>query len=202
MLQDGRSIGVLLFYLETGSFADQIVGRIERTVENVAVALRGFKHERRRRRAERLTRRPSDVFKALGATNTAILRARNAEEMFQQVCADLDTKAYRRNVRKSAAWRARGNTGRHDYRFDFFPAFLLFFAVLFDARVLVAPFFFFFATAVAISRLVIGTLSDESGESTRVDFLATDFFAMISLLIADDKNALAKRQAGRLDVNA
>jgi hypothetical protein len=45
MRQDGRGIGVLLFYLaETGSFTDQIVGLIERAVENVAVALRGFKH--------------------------------------------------------------------------------------------------------------------------------------------------------------
>jgi hypothetical protein len=75
----------------------------------------------------------------------------------------------------------KGNTGRHDYRF---PAFLLFFAVFFDARFLVAPFLFFFATAVAISRLVIGSLSDESGESPRVDFLATDFFAMISLSLS------------------
>jgi hypothetical protein len=52
--------------------------------------------------------------------------------------------------------------GKADYRFDFFPAFLLLFTDFFDARFLVAPFLFFFATAVAISRLVIGTLSDDS----------------------------------------
>ena len=85
--KDGRSIGVFLFYLsETGSLTDQIVALIERMVENVAFALRGFEHEQRRQRAERLTRRASDMFKALSSTNTAILRARNAEEMFQEVC--------------------------------------------------------------------------------------------------------------------
>jgi diguanylate cyclase (GGDEF)-like protein len=87
ILKDGRSIGVFLFYLaETGSLTDQIVGLMERMVENVAFALRGFEQEQQRQRAERVTRRVSDMFKALSATNTAILRARNVEEMFQQVC--------------------------------------------------------------------------------------------------------------------
>ena len=87
ILKDGRSIGVFLFYLaETGSLTDQIVGLMERMVENVAFALRGFEQEQQRKQAERVSRRASDMFKALSATNTAILRARNAEEMFQQVC--------------------------------------------------------------------------------------------------------------------
>ena len=87
ILKDGRSIGVFLFYLaETGSLTDQIVGLMERMVENVAFALRGFEQEQQRKQAERVSRRVSDMFKALSATNTAILRARNAEEMFQQVC--------------------------------------------------------------------------------------------------------------------
>jgi diguanylate cyclase (GGDEF)-like protein len=87
ILKDGRSIGVFLFYLaETGSLTDQIVGLMERMVENVAFALRGFEQEHQRKQAERASRRVSDMFKALSATNTAILRARNAEEMFQQVC--------------------------------------------------------------------------------------------------------------------
>ena len=87
ILKDGRSIGVFLFYLaETGSLTDQIVGLMERMVENVVFALRGFEQEQQRKQAERVSRRASDMFKALSATNTAILRARNAEEMFQQVC--------------------------------------------------------------------------------------------------------------------
>jgi diguanylate cyclase (GGDEF)-like protein len=87
ILKAGRSIGVFLFYLaETGSLTDQIVGLMERMVENVAFALRGFDQEQHRKQAERVTRRVSDMFKALSATNTAILRARNVEEMFQQVC--------------------------------------------------------------------------------------------------------------------
>jgi diguanylate cyclase (GGDEF)-like protein len=87
LLKDGRSIGVFLFYLaETGALTDQIVGLIERMVENVAFSLRGFELEQQRKQAERASRRVRDMFKALSATNTAILRARNAEEMFQQVC--------------------------------------------------------------------------------------------------------------------
>jgi diguanylate cyclase (GGDEF)-like protein len=87
ILKDARSIGVFLFYLaETGSLTDQIVGVMERMVENVAFALRGFEQEQQRKQAERANRRVSDMFQALSATNTAILRARNAKEMLQQVC--------------------------------------------------------------------------------------------------------------------
>lgn len=87
MLKHGRSIGVFLFYLaETGSLTDQIIALMERMVDNVAFALRGFEQGRQRQRAERVAARMSDMFKALSATNTAILRARNAQEMFQQVC--------------------------------------------------------------------------------------------------------------------
>ena len=87
LMKDGRSVGVFLFYLaETGSLTKQIVSLLERMVENVAFALRGFDREQQRKVAERQSRRVTDMFKALSATNTAILRARNAEEMFQQVC--------------------------------------------------------------------------------------------------------------------
>jgi hypothetical protein len=58
-------------------------------------------------------------------------------------------------------------------RFDFVPAFLLLTACL-DARFFAALFVFFLATVRMISRLVIGTLV-----SLWVDFLATDFFAMV-----------------------
>jgi diguanylate cyclase (GGDEF)-like protein len=87
LMKDGRSVGVFVFYLaEPDSLTEQIVSLLERMVENVAYALRGFDREQQRKAAERQSRRVTDMFKALSATNTAILRARNAEEMFQQVC--------------------------------------------------------------------------------------------------------------------
>ena len=62
----------------------------------------------------------------------------------------------------------------HDYGFDFFLVFKVFFAlflVVFNAeRSLAAIFFFFLATAFVISCIVIGTLG-----SLRVDFRTTDF---------------------------
>jgi hypothetical protein len=53
----------------------------------------------------------------------------------------------------------------------FFPDF---FAAFFIARFLAAPFVFLFATALAISPVVMGVLSDASRESSE-----TEFFAMI-----------------------
>jgi hypothetical protein len=45
------------------------------------------------------------------------------------------------------------------------------FLVIFSTGRLKALFFFLFATAAAISRLVIGTLSEDSGELLRCDFI-------------------------------
>jgi GAF domain-containing protein len=54
ILRDGRSIGVFLFFLaEAGSLTDQIVGLLERMVENVSFALHNFEREKERKRAER-----------------------------------------------------------------------------------------------------------------------------------------------------
>jgi hypothetical protein len=64
--------------------------------------------------------------------------------------------------------------------------FAAFFAAGFIARFLVAPFVFFFATAVAISSIVIGVLSDASRESSE-----TDFFAMILSLLLRAKYSFA-----------
>jgi diguanylate cyclase (GGDEF)-like protein len=87
ILKDGRSIGVFLFFLaEAGSLTDPIVGLMERMVENVSFALRGFEQVKEHEQAERATRRMSHMFAALSGTNTSILRARNVEEMFQNVC--------------------------------------------------------------------------------------------------------------------
>ena len=87
ILKDGRSIGVFLFFLvEAGSLTDPIVGLMERMVENVSFALRGFEQVKEHKQAERATRRMSHMFAALSGTNTSILRARNVGEMFQNVC--------------------------------------------------------------------------------------------------------------------
>lgn len=87
ILKDGRSIGVFLFFLnEAGSLTDQIVGLMERMVENVSFALRNFERENARKQAERANRHVSHMFAALSSTNTAILRARSQDEMFRLVC--------------------------------------------------------------------------------------------------------------------
>jgi diguanylate cyclase (GGDEF)-like protein len=87
ILKNGASIGVFLFFLvEAGSLTDEIVSLMERMVENVSFALRNFEQDRERKVAERSSRRMSHMFAALSGTNTAILRARNVEEMFQSVC--------------------------------------------------------------------------------------------------------------------
>jgi diguanylate cyclase (GGDEF)-like protein len=87
VLKDGLSIGVFLFFLtEAGSLTDQIVGLMERMVENVSFALRNFERENERKLAERANRHVSHMFAALSSTNTAILRAGSLEEMFRLVC--------------------------------------------------------------------------------------------------------------------
>jgi diguanylate cyclase (GGDEF)-like protein len=87
ILQDGRSIGVFMFFLaDAGALREEIVTLLERMVENVSFALGNFKLADEQRKAERANRRMSDMFAALSATNTAILRARSADEMFQLVC--------------------------------------------------------------------------------------------------------------------
>jgi GAF domain-containing protein len=87
ILSNGSSIGVFLFYLdEAGSLTGEIVGLMERMVENVSFALRNFERDRERKQAEQENRRVSDMFAALSATNTAILRAQTEDEMFRLVC--------------------------------------------------------------------------------------------------------------------
>jgi diguanylate cyclase (GGDEF)-like protein len=76
----------LFFLVEAGSLTDPIVGLMERMVENVSFALRGFEQVKEQKQAERANRRMSHMFAALSGTNTSILRARDVEEMFQNVC--------------------------------------------------------------------------------------------------------------------
>jgi diguanylate cyclase (GGDEF)-like protein len=90
ILRTGTSIGVFLFlFAEPRSLTDKMVGLIERMVENVSFALGLFEREQERKFAERSNRRLTDMFAALSSTNTAILRASTAEEMFRLVCASV-----------------------------------------------------------------------------------------------------------------
>lgn len=87
ILRNGSPIGVFLFFLERpGSLTKQIVGLIERMVENVSFALDNFEREKGQKRAERANERMARMFAALSATNEAILRSRSVDEMFRLVC--------------------------------------------------------------------------------------------------------------------
>ena len=87
LLRNGRSVGVFLFMLkEANALSDEVVGLLERMVANVSFALDVFERDQQRARAERANRRLTDMFAALSATNTAILRASGRKEMFQLVC--------------------------------------------------------------------------------------------------------------------
>ena len=87
LLRNGRSVGVFLFMLnEANAITDEVVGLLERMVANVSFALDVFERDHQRARAERANRRLTDMFAALSATNTAILRASGRKEMFQLVC--------------------------------------------------------------------------------------------------------------------
>jgi diguanylate cyclase (GGDEF)-like protein len=86
ILRQGSSIGVFYFCLDRpGAITDQIVGLLERMVENVSFALDNFEKERERKNAERVNQRLGRVFAALSATNEAILRSSTADEMLQKV---------------------------------------------------------------------------------------------------------------------
>jgi diguanylate cyclase (GGDEF)-like protein len=87
ILREGKSVGVFLFLIqEAFSLTDDVVGLIEKMVENVSFALANFERDEERKAAERLVRRSSDMFAALSATNSAILQASNADEMLHMAC--------------------------------------------------------------------------------------------------------------------
>lgn len=92
ILRDGKSVGVFLFLLEeANSLDDAAIGLLERMVENVSFALKNFERARESKAAARANRRVTDMFAALSATNTAILRAKSAQEMFRSVCESVAT---------------------------------------------------------------------------------------------------------------
>jgi GAF domain-containing protein len=87
ILRAGKSIGVFLLVVrEAGSLGEEVVSLLERMAENVSFAIGGFERERERKAGERALRRSSDMFAALSATNSAILQARDQDEMLRLVC--------------------------------------------------------------------------------------------------------------------
>lgn len=87
ILRNASSVGVFVFWLKTsGSLTPDVLGVLERMVENVSFALGMFEREQARRKTEEAHRRVSTMFAALSATNTAILRSRSRKEMFDRVC--------------------------------------------------------------------------------------------------------------------
>ena len=87
LLCNGRSVGVLFVTRsEAGSLSEQMVSLFERMSANISYALENFSRETARQASERTTRRLNRMFGALSATNEAILRAKNEQELYQLVC--------------------------------------------------------------------------------------------------------------------
>nr|WP_249794986.1 EAL domain-containing protein [Bradyrhizobium sp. Oc8] len=87
LLCNGESVGVLFVTRrEAGSLDAQMVSLFERMSANISYALENFARETARQTSERATRRLNRMFGALSATNEAILRAKNEQELYQLVC--------------------------------------------------------------------------------------------------------------------
>ena len=85
---NGRSVGVLLVtHREAGALTGKIVSLFERMSANISYALGNFEREDERKDGEHALRRLNRMYGAISATNDAILRAKNEQELFQLVCA-------------------------------------------------------------------------------------------------------------------
>ncbi len=84
---NGESVGVLVVTRqEARSIDGQIVSMLQRVSANVSFALDNFDHEAARKSGERAMRRLNRMFGAISATNEAILRAKNEQELYERVC--------------------------------------------------------------------------------------------------------------------
>jgi diguanylate cyclase (GGDEF)-like protein len=86
LIRAGRSVGVLVVAVRAEQLDDETVALLTRISENVTFALDNFDREAEREKSERATRRLARMFAALSATNEAILRAKNSDELYQLVC--------------------------------------------------------------------------------------------------------------------
>ncbi|OAF05191.1 diguanylate cyclase [Bradyrhizobium centrolobii] len=82
-----RVEGVFLFNSpERGTFTPEFVELLRRLQANVAFALENFDRTEDKARADKQRSRLSGMFKALSATNEAIMRAKTREELFEVAC--------------------------------------------------------------------------------------------------------------------
>ena len=87
LICNGRSVGVLFATRrEAGSFDEAMVSLFTRMSANITYALENFARETARQKGERAARRLNRMFGALSATNEAILRAKDEQELYQLVC--------------------------------------------------------------------------------------------------------------------
>jgi diguanylate cyclase (GGDEF)-like protein len=87
IIRRGSGIGVFAFYPDrSAAFDDRIADLLAQIVEKVSSALDNFDREGERGRAAEAKERLDRRFRLLEATNKAILKARDAGEMFQMVC--------------------------------------------------------------------------------------------------------------------
>jgi diguanylate cyclase (GGDEF)-like protein len=87
ILRRGSPVGVFAFRAERlNAFGDQTIGLIAHIGEMIVSALDNFDRERESRRAAAANVRLDQRFRLLNATNKAILRASDVDEMFQVVC--------------------------------------------------------------------------------------------------------------------
>jgi diguanylate cyclase (GGDEF)-like protein len=87
LTRSGRSIGVLVVYLhDAGALDEQMVSLLVRMTANVSFALDNLDRDAARQNSERAMRRLNRMYGAISATNEAILRAKTAQELYQQVC--------------------------------------------------------------------------------------------------------------------
>jgi diguanylate cyclase (GGDEF)-like protein len=87
LTRGGRSVGVLIVYLrEAGALSEEIVSLLVRMSVNVSFALDNFDRDAGRKNGERAMRRINRMYGTISATNEAILRAKTAQELYQQVC--------------------------------------------------------------------------------------------------------------------
>ena len=87
LLCNGKSVGVLFVTRsEANSLSEQVVSLFGRMSANISYALENFSRETARKTSERATRRLNRMFGALSATNEAIMRAKDEQELYQLVC--------------------------------------------------------------------------------------------------------------------
>jgi diguanylate cyclase (GGDEF)-like protein len=87
ILRHGSSIGVFAFCPgRLAAFDDPAVDLLKHIVATVSSALDNLERERERGQAAQVNERLDRRFRLLNATNQAILKARDAVEMFQMVC--------------------------------------------------------------------------------------------------------------------